>query len=71
MDDKLDKVLEHIGEINVTLAKQEVSLSEHIRRTELLESKIVPLEKHHSMLLGVLAFLSFVATIAGIYASFN
>lgn len=52
LDQKLDKLLDKVGEIDVTLAAQHVSLSEHMRRTSLLESKIEPMEKHLAMVAG-------------------
>jgi len=65
-EDKIDKIVESIGEINVTLAKQEVSLSEHIKRTNLLEQKLEPVEKHVAMVNGALKFIGTLALIAGI-----
>ena len=37
---KLEKINDHLGNIDVTLAKQELSLQEHIRRTNLNEQAI-------------------------------
>jgi hypothetical protein len=45
IENKLDKISDQISEINVILASQHVSLVEHIRRTNILEDKIVPLEE--------------------------
>lgn len=66
VEDKLDKVADDISHINVTIAKQEVSLKEHIRRTDILEDKIVPIEKHMIMFNGVLKFVGVVALFTGI-----
>lgn len=66
-ENKLDKIAEDIHEIKITLAKQHVSLAEHIRRTELLEDKLEPLERRSHMITGVLAFIGLIATLAGIY----
>lgn len=66
VEDKLDKVADDISQINVTLAKQEVSLSDHIRRTQLLEDKVIPLEKHVLMFNAVLKFIGVVALFVGI-----
>lgn len=53
IDQKLEKINDHLGNIDVTLAKQELSLQEHIRRTNLneqaiehLKSTLVPINKH-------------------------
>jgi hypothetical protein len=70
MDDrierKIDKIADHIGNIDVTLAKQEVTLADHIRRTELLEEKMSPVEKHVNMVHGVLKAIAAIGTIVGI-----
>ena len=66
IDAKLDKISDHIANIDVTLAKQEVSLSDHIRRTALLEEKLEPIEKHVTMVNGVLKFAGIVAAFVAI-----
>lgn len=66
LEDKVDVVVEKIGEINVTLAKQSVILEEHVKRTNLLETKIEPIEKHVIMVHGILKFIGLLAVIAGI-----
>lgn len=68
IEDKLDKVAEHISAIEVTLGKQHVSLEEHIKRTNLLESKIDPIENHVSMVNGALKLILLLSAVAGIYA---
>ena len=57
LESKIDKVVTEISEINVTLAKQAVSLEEHIRRTNLLERKLEPVEKHVAMVNGIVKFV--------------
>lgn len=39
-DSKIDKILEKISAIDVTLAKQHVSLEEHMRRTNAIEKHL-------------------------------
>lgn len=63
---KLDKTLEHISEINVTLGKQHVSLEEHIRRTALLEAQMVPVKKHVDMLNGALKLVGVLSTVTAL-----
>lgn len=65
-ENKLDVVVEKIGEINVTLAKQSVVLDEHIRRTEAIEEKLVPLDKHMYMINGGLKIIGGLAVLVGI-----
>lgn len=42
--DQLDDIKKDVSSINVTLAKQEVTLDEHIRRTALNETHIATVE---------------------------
>jgi hypothetical protein len=62
--EKLDMMDSRMDNIDITLAKQHVSLDEHIRRTELLEiareksdEKISSLESHKDKVIGGLAIL--------------
>lgn len=43
---KVDKIIEKVEDINVTLASQHEVLKEHIRRTELIEEDMKPIKKH-------------------------
>jgi DNA-binding ferritin-like protein len=61
MEEKLDKVIEHIAEINVTLGKQSVILEEHVKRTNLLEAKLEPVEKHVHMIQGAIKLFGMIA----------
>lgn len=54
VNDKLDKLFSKISDIDVTLASQHESLLNHMRRTELLEEKVEPLEKNMLMMSGAL-----------------
>ncbi len=69
MEDKLDQVVEKISSIDTTLAKQEVSLSDHIRRTQILEEKLEPVERHVSMVNGIVKFLMLLSGVATIVAA--
>lgn len=77
ISDKLDKIIDdlttikidmvkEIGNINAVLASQHESLKDHIRRTEILEDKIAPLEKHDAMGVGIIKFLSAGGILAGV-----
>jgi hypothetical protein len=67
IDQKLDTILEKIGNIDVTLGKQEVTLAEHIRRTALIEADMKPVKAHVAAvqvvfkLVGVVAMLGAIA----------
>ena len=56
--DKLDERLESIekaqAEANINAAKQEVNLELHMKRTEMLESRMEPVERHINILNGAL-----------------
>lgn len=46
IEDRLERVEAILQRMDVTLAAQHVSLENHIRRTELLEESVRPIEKH-------------------------
>lgn len=62
IEDKIDKISDSIGSINITLAKQHQSLDEHMRRTELLEKIVEPIEKHVIMINGIIKLIVLLAT---------
>jgi hypothetical protein len=66
IEDKIDKVMEHTSSIDITLAKQHVILEEHVKRTNLLEEKLEPIQKHVNMVHGALKLIGLIATIAAI-----
>jgi hypothetical protein len=68
---KIDKIQEHIVGIDITLAKQHVSLDEHVRRTNLLEEQLRPVEQHVTMVSGVIKLLGALALMATIYSVFK
>lgn len=70
IEDKIDKVEGHLSSIDVTLAAQHVSLKEHIRRTEILESDVAPIKTHVNRVEGVIKFIALVATVIGIIETF-
>jgi hypothetical protein len=64
IDTKLDRITEALGDINVTLARQE----DMGRRVGLLETQMEPVVKHVTMAQGVAKFLGLLATIGGLLA---
>ena len=54
INDKLDKLFDKISAIEVTLGYQHQSLEEHIRRTQILEEKVAPLEETMHMMSGAI-----------------
>lgn len=72
--DKLDKLDARIDNIDITLVKQEAQLAEHIRRTNILEQKLEPVEKHVDGMNVVLKIATYTGAVlsffAGLYAAF-
>ena len=69
IETKLDKVVDQIGEINETTAKQQVSLDYHIKRTDLLEKKLEPVEAHVNLISSLFKIVASIAVLAGIVAT--
>lgn len=63
--DKIDAIDESIDEINITLAKQEVQLAEHIRRTKILEDQVKPIQEHVSRVNSLLLLFAGILAIIG------
>jgi hypothetical protein len=80
---KLENIESHLSSIDVTLAKQEVSLSEHVRRSETLEDlvsyirdeEIEPIKAHVARVQGAMktvsVLLAAVASIAAVLKFFG
>ena len=66
LEQKIDDLNHHLSSIDTTLALQHASLAEHIHRSDLLEKKLEPVEKHVSMIHGVLKFIGLLGILAGI-----
>lgn len=66
IENKIDKIGDHMSSIDVTLSGQHESLKEHIRRTELLERELAPIKKHVNMVDGALKMISIIAALAAI-----
>ena len=58
---KLDQLDSRLDSIDVTLARQEENLKEHMRRTDLLENEMRPIQKHVAQWEGGLKILGFVS----------
>lgn len=70
---KVDKIVDRIGSVDGTLKEQHISLQEHMRRTEILESQIKPIERHIVMVQGamkLIGIIAFLGTILGGLAEF-
>lgn len=66
IEDKLDDAAHRITSIDVTLAAQHVSLREHIKRSDLLEAQMKPIERKINMVEGALKLIGLIAVLVGI-----
>lgn len=69
IEDKVDNINQHIGDINQTLAGQAISLETHIRRTNALQEIVVDVRRKVTLAEGALKLIGFLAIIAGIAES--
>lgn len=66
IESKIDKLQEDVSEIKTHLAVYNSQLEIHIKRSDLLEQKLEPVEKHVNMVNGALKLIGVLATIAAI-----
>lgn len=66
LEDKIDKVSEVLVCIDKTLVKQEENLKEHMRRTNLLEQALEPVENHVSNVTFLFKFFTGCIAILGV-----
>lgn len=71
--DRQDKLVNSVHEINVTLAKQHISLEEHIKRSkaaedaiELIRNEIKPIERHVELVKFAIKVVAGIFSSAGI-----
>ncbi len=67
VEDKLDKVVDSISNINVTLAKQSVILEEHVKRSTMLEDQMKPIKKHVDLVNAAFKLLGLLISVGGIH----
>lgn len=63
---KIDKILEKIHSIDITMARNTASLEAHMKRTDLLEKKLEPVENHVSLINASFKVFGAVGAIIGI-----
>lgn len=66
IEDKVDKIIEKMAETNVILASQHESLVIHMKRSDLLEKKIEPVEKHVAMMQGAIKLVMLLGVMGSI-----
>lgn len=74
IDMKLDKISDHLSEIDISLVEQNAILKEHQRRSmanekmvELLAAELKPIKKRITMAEGVIKFLGILMLLGGLY----
>lgn len=60
IEDKIDKMADHMAAVDITLAEQAVVLKDHVLRTNLLQKKIEPIDKNMEMLKNIAKIISFI-----------
>ncbi len=68
IESKVDRLDTRLDGIDVTLAGQHVQLTEHIRRTGILEDDMKPVKLHVARVGGALSFVGLLATGVGLMA---
>jgi len=64
--DKLEKIEDHVGKQEVSLARLTVSVEEHVKRSNLLEESMKPVQRHVFMVEGALKFIGVLGVVASI-----
>jgi hypothetical protein len=70
IEGKIDIIVEKIHSIDKTLDRNTDSLDMHIKRTNLLEKKLAPIDKHVTMVNGVIKFLLGLAALTALFKLF-
>lgn len=65
MSRSLERLDVSVDSINLTLARQEVHLDNHIRRTQLLEEAMIPVREHVSRINTLMLLLGGILAILG------
>lgn len=63
IEDKIDILGDRLASIDKTLAAQQVSIDYHIKRTDLLEDSIKPIEKHVMLVSAVMKIFGALAVL--------
>jgi hypothetical protein len=71
LETKIDQIGDKMSSIDITLAVLTESVVHHVKRTDILEAKIEPLDKHVAMVNGALKALGVIALILGLIEGFG
>ena len=69
LSDKLDIIDARLDDVEKVLVLQEANLKEHMKRTELLEDAVNPLNKFMYAAMGIISFITFISVVVGIYVA--
>lgn len=69
IDSKLDKVIEQVGKIHVTLARNTDSLEAHMLRTAIIERALLPIKRFWDFLVVAGQLLAAIGVLAAIVES--
>lgn len=64
---KIDAISDKMAETNVILGKQHESLRLHMKRSDMLEEALKPIQRHVSMAEGALKFIGMLASAAVVF----
>lgn len=67
--DKVEQLDDHLYSIDTTLGKQSVILEEHVKRTNLLEEALKPIQTHVGNVKGAIWFLGGLGIVTGLAVS--
>lgn len=66
VDQKLDKIVDTLGQQAVTLERLTVTVEDHVRRTNILEADMAPIKKHVWMVNGALKLIGLMGILAAV-----
>ena len=73
LSDKMDYVVDNVGEMKVTAARHEENLKDHMRRSDLLEKRtdvlfeeLEPVKKHINHVDGIMKFVAAISMLLGL-----
>jgi hypothetical protein len=70
LSDKLDVLDERMDSVEKILAIQEQNLQIHMKRSDMLEDQVAPLNKFMWAAYGIISFLVFAATVVALKTAF-
>ena len=69
VEDRLDHILDKVHNIDKILERNTNSLELHMKRTDLLEKKLKPVEDHVSRVDGAFRLLGVISILTGVFAT--